>query len=509
VVVAGRAVAAQTGSWLDTSSRAAVINAYNTEFGRPAASPDWSGTASSCAPGATSAAHRSSVLQRVNFFRSLAGVPAKITENAAFSAAAQQAALMVARSGRVSHNPDPSYVCRTPAAVDAAGLSNLFLGFSGVDAINGYVRDEGIDDVGHRAVLLHPPTRQMGTGDVPSTASTHAANTLYAFDEHAFEPATAVRESEGFIAWPPRGHVPADLVYPTWSLTMNDTDFTSATVAVSSNGTPIPLTVSHRGSGVGAPSPSISWVPTVSNREPNDRTYDVVVNGATVNGTQRVFRYSVTVLGRDATTTFGREFDPYVDRAHQDFLDRPATSAELDRWSLQLASGLSRYSFVRDLSSSAAWTNTVIDKLYLDTLGRSADAEGRTYWARKLQTGTPVASVAAAFYGSPEYVQRKGATFEPWVADLYVVLLGRDADDAGLAYWAGLATSDGSGVVAYRLYQSQESRSGRVIELYQRFLGRGPDAAGLAYWVEQLASGDDLALAASLAASAEYGERGR
>jgi hypothetical protein len=95
------------------------------------------------------------------------------------------------------------------------------------------------------------------------------------------------------------------------------------------------------------------------------------------------------------------------------------------------------------------------------------------------------------------------------VADLYVVLLGRDADDAGLAYWAGLATSDGSGVVAYRLYQSQESRSGRVIELYQRFLGRGPDAAGLAYWVEQLASGDDLALAASLAASAEYGERGR
>lgn len=488
-------------SWLDTSDRQTVIAAFNREFGTSTVAQFWQ-AGSGCDAGSTSAIHRKTVFSRVNFFRSLAGVPGTVTENPQYSAKAQEAALMVARSGRLSHEPDSSFTCLTGDASEAAASSNLYLGLTGPDAINGYVRDEGVGDVGHRSVLLHPQTREMGTGDIPSGPSTHAANALWVFDDNVLGASVSTRESEGFVAWPPRGFVPSEVVYPAWSFALEGADFTNATVRMTHRGAEVPLTVSYRGSGAGAPHPAIVWQPDVDTNPSDDETYQVTVTG--VAGTNSSFDYAVTLLDTNVTVASGEEFIPFVNRAHKDFLGRPASAAELDYWSGQLAGGLDRYGFVSELSSSDAWTHAVVDQLYRNTLGRPADEGGAAFWSRELRAGTPVATVAAAFYGSQEYVDAKGTTYEPWVADLYAVLLDRSVDAAGLTYWAGLAEDEGSGAVAHQLYQSEESRRARVTDLYQKFLGRDPDSAGLTYWAEQLSSGDDLALAANLAASAEY-----
>ncbi len=129
---------------------------------------------------------------------------------------------------------------------------------------------------------------------------------------------------------------------------------------------------------------------------------------------------------------------------------------------------------------------------------------GRSYWTGRLQNGLPVANVAASFYGSAEYVVLQGGTYAAWVDDLYGVLLRRGPDGGGLSYWSQEAQGVGTGTVAYRFYQSPESRRTRVIQMYQTFLGRNPDPAGLAHWTEVLLSGDDLQLAAFLASSDEY-----
>ena len=58
-----------------------------------------------------------------------------------------------------------------------------------------------------------------------------------------------------------------------------------------------------------------------------------------------------------------------------------------------------------------------------------------------------------------------------------------------------------------RFYQSDESRRTRVQALYQELLGRGTDNGGETFWAGVLSNGDDLALAANLAASDEYFNR--
>lgn len=491
--------------WVDTQNREAVVAAFQNEFGRTAPTHGWTGARQGCVAGTTSQAFRDSIFSRVNYFRSMAGVPAGVTENAGYSAKAQQAALMMSVSGRLSHSPDGSFGCYTADGAAAAAASDLYLGRTGTESINGYMEDPGAGNVraGHRNWVLHPTTGQMGTGDIPASGG-WASNTLWVFD-NVFGPQPALRESDGFVAWPPRGYVPGHVVYPRWSLSLRGGDFSAATVSMTSNGSNLPVTVVHRdGANNGAPFPIVVWEPSGVNTSPqNDTTYRVTVNGARLNGQPRSFAYEVTILG-SAPPVDPATFHPFVDQAYLDFFGRNALTSERDYWSGRLAAGTSRYDFVRALANSDAWTANVVNRLYLDTLGRQADSAGRAYWIGRLQGGLPVAQVAASFYGSPEYVTLQGGTYAAWVRDLYGVLLLRSADGGGLDFWSREAVGQGPGSVAYRFYQSAESRQARVTALYLTFLGRNPDPGGLAAWTEVLASGDDLRLAAFLASSDEY-----
>ena len=489
--------------WIHTQDRVAVVAAYLTEFGRTAPNSGWSGNRQGCTAGTTSQAFRDSIFSRVNYFRSMAAVPNGVTENATYSAKAQQAALMMSVQGSLSHSPGTGYGCYTAQGAEAAALSNLYLGRTGAQAITGYIEDPGAGNtrVGHRNWILHPTTRQMGTGDIPS-AGGWASNTLWVFD-NVFGAQPQLRENEGYVAWPPRGYVPGQVVFPRWSFSLRGGDFSSASITMTVAGASVPATVVHRDAGSGAPFPIIVWEPVGVNTSPaSDTTYRVTVSGVRVSGQNRTYSYDVTLLGStpppDPSTFHG-----FVDQAYVDFFGRHAVTSERDYWSARLAAGTSRFTFVRALANSDSWTSSVVDRLYVDTLGRAADTAGRTYWSGRLQNGLPLASVAASFYGSPEYVTRQGGSYAAWLGDLYGVLLRRGPDGAGLNYWNQEAISAGTGPVAYRFYQSSESRRSRVIQMYQKFLGRDPDPAGLAYWTEVLVSGDDLQLAGFLASSDE------
>lgn len=166
-----------------------------------------------------------------------------------------------------------------------------------------------------------------------------------------------------------------------------------------------------------------------------------------------------------------------------------------------------RAGFLRDLSTSDAWLEAIVDDLYADTLGRDPSPAERAHWVGQLRGGRSVAWVAASFYGSPEYHGAAGGTDEGWLVDLYQAVLGRAPDPDGLAHWSAEVARIGHGGVALRIYQSPESARTRVTGLYQALLGRAPDPGGLAHWSGRVVTGGDLALAVHLAASAEYQER--
>ncbi len=528
---------AQSGDWIDTADRAAVVGAYEAEFTRVTPSMDWTGDRSSCVPGTTAQAYRDATVDRVNYYRRMAGVPGGVVENRSWSASAQESALSMSVSGRLSHDPDSSFGCFNATVEDAAGRSNLYLGRTGPDAITGYMEDPGASNasVGHRSWIYHATLTQIGIGDLPSDGN-WAANTLQVIDpETAFGPQPAQREAEGFVAWPVRGYNPGPLVFPRWSFTLRGATFESAEVRVSRDGVALPSTVIHRSTeSNGAPLPNVVWEPQGVDTDPEtDQTYVVEVSNVSVGAQKRSYRYEVIVLGvrppagtvvaavdlpvasaaigatstpagRIAGEPSARSYEDFVGKAYRDFLGREPDPAEVAEWSARLAEGTGRSAFVAELAASPEWTSNVVGELYLDTLGRPGDRAGIRYWAHQLGRGVPLATVAAAFYGSPEYVAGTGGTPEGWVAELYGVLLDRTIDDAGLDYWVRETTGVGSHQVAHAFYQATESRRARVAALYRRLLDREPDADGLTYWSDVLASGNDLALAGFLAASDEY-----
>lgn len=174
-----------------------------------------------------------------------------------------------------------------------------------------------------------------------------------------------------------------------------------------------------------------------------------------------------------------------------------------------LVAGQPRRSFLRELTTSDQWLAAVIGGLYQDTLGRPGEPAGVAFWVEQLRSGRrSVAQVAASFYASAEYHSGiGGGTDETWITDLYVKVLGRSPDAAGLAYWVGQAEVAGRTSVAYRIYQSPESARTRVSGLYEALLGRSPDPSGLSFWSARVVREGDLALAVDLAASPEYAGR--
>lgn len=198
----------------------------------------------------------------------------------------------------------------------------------------------------------------------------------------------------------------------------------------------------------------------------------------------------------------------FIRAAYQDFLGRQPTTAELDAGLVFLNQGGTRRAFVDGLAKSSEWASQVINKMYIDTLGRTGEPDGVAYWTNQLRNGSrPVASIAAEFYASQEYFEGFGkSSNQVWLRDLYKKLLLRTPDDAGIAHWDAQA-SKSRVKVAQALFQSNESKRQRVQALYQALLARKTDAAGERFWANRIGSEGDLALAADIAASDEYYNR--
>ena len=152
--------------------------------------------------------------------------------------------------------------------------------------------------------------------------------------------------------------------------------------------------------------------------------------------------------------------------------------------------------------------------LYQSLLGRPADDAGLAYWSEQLSSGamSPV-QVALAFSASPEAMQQVVP-----VAQLYLQVLGRAPDAEGLQYWVAQVRDGMSYRALVDNFQASAEFSAAfapgtsvasfVTAAYQQVLGRAPDPQGLAHYVTQLESGvSRTEILAELSLSAEASAR--
>lgn len=264
---------------------------------------NWTGDHDSCDPGLTGQDFRLAVLRRINYFRAMAGVPAEIKFSDESNRKAQAAALMMSVNRQLSHSPPTSWICFSSAGAEGAGSSNLFLGVYSWDAITGYMRDPGSGNsaVGHRRWILYPQTQVMGTGDIPNTQNYPASNALRVFDEHMWEQRPTTREE--YVAWPPPGYVPYQVVFPKWSFSYANADFSGSSVTMESSG--INLSVNQANVVNGYGENTLVWIPMGLDEGSSwpiptaDTTYTVSVHNVLINNHSREFTYSVIVFNPD------------------------------------------------------------------------------------------------------------------------------------------------------------------------------------------------------------------
>ncbi len=295
--------AAGAGFVVDTAGREETRVFFNAVYSASEDVPmGFTGDVLTGNAGTTSAAYRDAVLLRVNWFRAMAGLPANVVFSATNNAKCQQAALMMSANDQLSHTPPANWIYYTADGATAASSSDLYLGRHGADAITGYIEDPGANnaELGHRRWVLYPQTQTMGTGDVPAQNPHFAANALWVFDANLNGTRPAVRDE--FVAWPPPGYVPYQLVFPRWSFSYPGADFSSATVTLTRNSQTVANTLEPITNGYGEN--TVAWIPADQPvNDPHglpapaqDVATTVQINGVKIGGQPRNFTYTVRMF---------------------------------------------------------------------------------------------------------------------------------------------------------------------------------------------------------------------
>jgi hypothetical protein len=213
------------------------------------------------------------------------------------------------------------------------------------------------------------------------------------------------------------------------------------------------------------------------------------------NSTSTVTSFAATL------TVIGLSDQAFLQQLFLDVLGRSIDAGGAASFGAALAGGESRAAVLGDLLGGTEYTNRQIEpatRLYYAALARSPDYAGLQNWSNALHAGALTLTGAAdQFAASAEFTLKYGSLDNTgYVQQLYLNVLGRQADPAGLADWVGqlnAGTSRGSILVGFSEspeFKSNMANQVEIIRLYYLLLKRMPTTAELQNWIAFL-DGDD------------------
>jgi hypothetical protein len=167
---------------------------------------------------------------------------------------------------------------------------------------------------------------------------------------------------------------------------------------------------------------------------------------------------------------------------------------------------LNAFNVANGVTHSAENLRNTVAQSYQTFLQRQPDQAGADFWVSVMQQGVTDEQLAAVLVSSPEYFALHGGDNSDWVKAMYQDLLGRPADDAGLAYWLGLLQAGQSPTsLALAIASSPEREAQIISQDYTTYLGRSANTDEMAYWVGAFEQGaNNEAIVAALVSSTEY-----
>lgn len=186
-----------------------------------------------------------------------------------------------------------------------------------------------------------------------------------------------------------------------------------------------------------------------------------------------------------------------VAQQYRDVLRREATPDDLTYWTARVGDTWTPGKFIAHLQSSSEADNRVhaVTRLYRAYFLRNPDHNGLTYWLNRRGEGRTISSISNSFATSSEFTNRYGKLSNRGFAErVYLNVLGRAGDQAGLTYWTKkLDTGTSRGQVMANFSQSSEyirntNDAVWVVGTYEALLRRAPDADAFSLFTAGLAN---------------------
>ncbi|KAK8857696.1 hypothetical protein M9Y10_016104 [Tritrichomonas musculus] len=154
---------------------------------------------------------------RVNFFRNITGLnEIPLTKSQTFLNYTNQAALVMSKNHIFTHYfSNHSLECWSETAYTGGEFSNIFEASDEACttiSIPVYMQDTVVPSLGHRRWVINPPLQEVVSG-----VAGHYGTLLVMMDDYG------PNKVDKFIAYPPPGPIPANLIYDGWSFSRNYT----------------------------------------------------------------------------------------------------------------------------------------------------------------------------------------------------------------------------------------------------------------------------------------------
>ncbi len=253
------------------------------------AATGWKGISKRCEAGEMPDSTIEKVTDRINYFRTAAGVRDLVRFSQDKGEFCQEASVMYAPVGVFTREPTPeTHICFTQGAAEAARYAQVVKDNNPAIAATVLVSDQKSQELYNRQYILAPNAKYFGFG-----ASEN--NSVFWMVAPGEKLADSSYYQKNFISWPPQGYCPNMLMFEKWSFSMYG-DLKDAKIEVSAPHISKMTVSGHVEQSPMLPFSTLVFDPNIRRTEfqmlPNGEKIDIKI---TLKN-KKVYSYSVKVL---------------------------------------------------------------------------------------------------------------------------------------------------------------------------------------------------------------------
>ncbi|HXH37234.1 MAG TPA: DUF4214 domain-containing protein, partial [Thermoanaerobaculia bacterium] len=195
----------------------------------------------------------------------------------------------------------------------------------------------------------------------------------------------------------------------------------------------------------------------------------------------------------------------WINQIYIDLLGRPADAAALSAYGGLVGGGTPRATVALSVMTSTEYRSRLLTTFYATFLHRVPSAAEISFWLPAFTAGLTDEQIEAQITGSPEYFALAGATNAAWISRIFNDVLGRVPSAAETATFSALLGGSSRMSVGLGILQSNEAATRRVQQYYTALLRRPATSTETTAFVTALLGGStDEQVLAQIVAADEY-----